>query len=85
LFAAAYAGEVGELAVGEGEDAGAVLESGGCWADVVFHFWWVLFLRWNVGWGSVDCWLGLCLGDAGYSFSYQCGFMFVLSMSDEPS
>ena len=50
MFAAAYAGEVGELAVGEGEDAGAVFEVGGGGADVVSHFlfclggfWWVLF------------------------------------------
>lgn len=38
LFGAAYAREVGQLAIGEGEDEGAVFVLGvsGCGADVVF-------------------------------------------------
>lgn len=43
MAATAYAGEERELAVGEGEDAGAVLEGGGGWADVdvvVMMAWW---------------------------------------------
>jgi len=45
LAATAYAGEEGELAVGEGEDAGAVLEGGGGGADVdvVGVGWWHFF------------------------------------------
>ena len=50
LGAAAYAGEVRELDVGESEDAGAVVQGGGGWANVV--------LRWKCWWHSGWCFFG---------------------------
>ena len=86
MFAAAYAGEVGELAVCEGEDAGAVVEEGGGWADVVFHFF--LFgrvlvgvvLRWNAGW-TLGFGLRLVWATPDFLFLASVILCFVLPMS----
>lgn len=54
LLCATDLGEMGELAIGEGEDEGAVVEDGGGGADVVAVGWWwhirrMVFLKDGMG------------------------------------